>query len=91
MSRRPEPWYREDRGSWFVQVKGKQVCLGKSARKTAKPPAAVMQEYHRIMLGSALATPVERARARWSAWHQNRMPESLRGQRGRERLASRPR
>lgn len=42
MPRFPKPWFRAARGAWFVQLDGKQVCLGPDQ-------AEAMRRYHALM------------------------------------------
>lgn len=43
--RRPAPFFREDRGLWYVQIKGKQINLGSDQEKA-------FTKYHTLMAGA---------------------------------------
>lgn len=67
--RKPEPWYREERKGWYVQVNKAQVRLGADKNpkrdREGKPvaPPVVMREYHRIMSSSGLTSDSDREKA----------------------------
>ena len=42
MARKPKPWYRKDRRSWYVTIDGKRHDLG-PAKKAAQ------EKYHQLM------------------------------------------
>ena len=42
MSRKPQPWYRQDRGIWVVQIDGKRFNLGRDKREA-------LRRYHELM------------------------------------------
>ena len=43
MARRPQPWYRKSRGSWFVTLNGNQINLGPDEKKA-------FEAYYELML-----------------------------------------
>jgi hypothetical protein len=44
MARRPKPWYRESRKSWFVTLRGVQHCLGRNKREAFDRFYELMQQ-----------------------------------------------
>jgi integrase len=50
MRRIPQPFFRKQTASWYVQIRNKQIALGKDK-------AAAFQEYHRIMAGERELAP----------------------------------
>ena len=41
--RRPQPFYKKSRNTWYVQLDGRQINLGPNEQ-------AAFDEYHRLML-----------------------------------------
>jgi hypothetical protein len=53
--RTPKPFFRAQTQSWYLQIQGRQISLGKDEK-------AAMKEYHRIMGAEqvpALTAPVD--------------------------------
>jgi integrase len=46
----PQPFFRKQTGSWYVQIRGKQIPLGKDEE-------AAWTEYHRLMAGQQQLAP----------------------------------
>jgi integrase len=51
-----KPWFRSSSCTWFVEVAGKQIPLGKDPRfkappkeKPKEPPAAIAEKFHEVM------------------------------------------
>jgi len=61
--RRPSPFYRKARNSWYVEINGKQVKLGAVESKTRTPPDDIMREFHRLMAGEGMLSERERQQA----------------------------
>ncbi len=55
MPHRPEPWYREPRRTWFVQIDGKQIPLAKGPKKETE--AAAYAAFHALMAERAMTGP----------------------------------
>lgn len=49
MPHRPEPWYREPRQTWFVQIDGKQIPLAKGPKDETE--SAAYAAYFKLMAG----------------------------------------
>ena len=45
MPRQPRPWFRKQTGSWYIQLNGRQVSLGKDRQKA-------FEKYHALMAGN---------------------------------------
>jgi integrase len=69
--RQPQPFYRKQTQSWYVQIKGRQHSLGKDKD-------AALQEYYRLMAGEApvtCKTPAVQVIDQFLLWtQQNRAP-----------------
>jgi integrase len=50
MNRFPQPYFRSQRGTWCVQLDGKQITLGRDKNEA-------FREYHRLMLNRGEASP----------------------------------
>ena len=63
MPRKPEPWYREDRNGWYVNLNGKRHFLGEHPAGASKPeknkqgrwnaPQVIDDAFHKLMLTPA--------------------------------------
>lgn len=68
--RQPKPWYRQQTGTWYVEINGKQVRLGKDETEA-------WREYHRLMDGASLSsgTPVVHLLDEFLDWVQKNQSE----------------
>ena len=72
MPKMPEPWWREDRQAWFVQIDRKRYNLGRNKKKAWKRFHALMAEPPKrvVMASDSLSTVIE-AFLEWSQHHRS--------------------
>ena len=72
MSKRPEPWWREDREAWFVQIDRKRYNLGRNKKKAWQTFHALMANPPKrtVMASDSLSAIIE-AFLEWSEHHRS--------------------
>jgi integrase len=72
MSKMPEPWWREDRQAWFVQVDRKRYNLGHNKKQAFKRFHALMAEppKRRVVIADDALTTVIEAFLEWLQHHR---------------------